>query len=240
MPIYISIGFQCNSSEFLKTTGLHSHSYPFDWLFSNPKGVFDILKLLLDTKMDIKELVTQHFFANLGTIIPISNTKFITDNSGIFYSGQESSAIYKACLMSSRYPYNSKYKFIFAHETSSYEDTVEKYIRRFQRLKDSILNNNEDIYFVYTSQSCNNYIVDGVQINSDVYVYLSEIYDLVSKYRSLKTKIILFDAILDENEMLLNNNVVLHKLINCPDRSGLQHQLKHLVDSSNNLFIYRL
>ena len=240
MPIYISIGFQCNSSEFLKTTGLHSHSYPFDWLFSNPKGVFDILKLLLDTKMDIKELVTQHFFANLGTITPISNTKFITDNSGIFYSGQESSAIYKACLMSSRYPYNSKYKFIFAHETGSYEDTVEKYIRRFQRLKDSILNNNEDIYFVYTSQSCNNYIVDGAQINSDVYVCLSEIYDLVSKYRSLKTKIILFDAILDENEMLLNNNVVLHKLINCPDRSGLQHQLKHLVDSSNNLFIYRL
>ena len=181
-----------------------------------------------------------NIFANLGIVIPSNTINFITDNSCIFYSGQESSTIYKACRVSSRYPYNSKYNFIFAHETSSYEDTVEKYIRRFQRLKDSILNNNEDIYFVYTSQSCNNYIVDGVQINSDVYVCLSDIYDLVSKYRSLKTKIILFDAILDENEMLLNNNVVLHKLISCPDMMGLQQQFKHLVDSSNNLFIFRL
>jgi len=35
---------------------------PFDWMLSNPKFVFVILKLLLECEIDVEEIVNNHFF----------------------------------------------------------------------------------------------------------------------------------------------------------------------------------
>ena len=76
--------------------------------------------------------------------------------------------------------YNSKYNVIFPHDEYNIE-TINKYIRRFERLKDIILNSKEDIYFIYTSPSSpdnGNFTINNNIIIEHVYFYLSEIYKL--------------------------------------------------------------
>lgn len=48
--------------------------------------------------------------------------------------------------------YNSKYNVIFPHDNYNTE-TINKYIRRFERLKDIIINAKEELCFLYISQS---------------------------------------------------------------------------------------
>ncbi len=40
----ISLGQNCNASWYLKATGLKQASYPFDWIFSTPEIVLDMLE----------------------------------------------------------------------------------------------------------------------------------------------------------------------------------------------------
>jgi hypothetical protein len=81
---------------------------------------------------------------------------------------------------------NTKYNVIFPHDKNNI-DTIDKYIRRFERLKDTILNSTECLYFIYTSQSSlesGNFTIDGNIVINDVYVYMSKIYKLISKFRN--------------------------------------------------------
>jgi hypothetical protein len=109
--------------------------------------------------------------------------------------------------------YNVKYKSIFPHDIYTRE-TIDKYIRRFHRLKDIILNSDEKLCFIYTSQSSlhiGNFTIDGEQVVYDVYYYLSKIYRLIGKYNN-NYKIIVFDAVNQEDKILLDENIVLYKL----------------------------
>jgi len=59
---YISIGVHCTCAMFLKNNNLRNASYPFDWMISNPKFVFEILELLLDKNINVDEIVSHYFF----------------------------------------------------------------------------------------------------------------------------------------------------------------------------------
>jgi hypothetical protein len=107
-------------------------------------------------------------------------------------------------------------------------NTINKYIRRFERLKDIILNSTERLYFIYTSQSsleCGNFTIDGNIVINDVYVYISKIHNLIGKFRN-NYKIVLFDAIQEEPIELLDENIKLLKLNKCNSWSELVPQMR--------------
>ena len=58
--IFIPIGVQCSSAVF-KNEIEKTHTLPFDWMFTNPSFIFEMLVLLLEKNMNIEELVKNHF-----------------------------------------------------------------------------------------------------------------------------------------------------------------------------------
>ena len=205
--IIIPIGIQCTSATFKNEIG-QSCSLPFDWMFATPKFVFEMLVLLLEKNMDIKELVENHFFYC---------EKRATLNTGEhYYTCEDGFALY-----------NTKYNAIFPHDNISIEN-IDKYIRRFERLKDIILNSTEDLYLIYISQSSSqigNFTIDGINVVNDVYTYLSKIYKLIGIFRN-NYKMVLFDTIHAESPELLDANIVLHKLNKCNGWDILMHQVR--------------
>jgi hypothetical protein len=206
--IIIPIGMQC-TSRYFKNEIFKTHTLPFDWMFSNPKFVFEMLILLLEKNINIEYLVKNHFFyCEKRAVVNINRLEhYYSSNNGI--------------------PYNTKYNVIFPHDNNNIE-TINKYIRRFERLKDIILNSQEDLYFVYTSQSSlesGNFTIDDNIIISDVYVYLSKIYKLIGNFRN-NYKMILFDAIKEEEIELLDENITLVKLNKCNSYLDLLSQMK--------------
>ena len=133
--------------------------------------------------------------------------------------------------------FNTKYNVIFPHDEYNI-DTINKYIRRFERLKDLILNSKECLYFVYTSQSSldnGNFTINGNIVIKDVYFYLSKIYKLISKFRS-NYKMILLDTIQEEQISLLDENITLIKLNKCNDWKELVEQMKELNFFTKSMF----
>ena len=164
--IIIPIGIQCATTTF-KNKIQKTHTLPFDWMFATPRFVFEILVLLLEQNMNLEELVKNHFFycekrANMTEVEH-------------YYTCDDGFALY-----------NSKYNVIFPHDENNIEN-INKYIRRFERLKDIILHSNEELCFIYTSPSSSksgNFTIDGNIVINDVYLYLSKIYSLIGKYRN--------------------------------------------------------
>lgn len=115
---YIPLGFQCTSSSILKQLNLRNCSYPFDWIITNPKNILLLLKLLFKTD-NIEYLVKNHFLVFDKKLSFIKPESFIEN-------------------INSNIAYNSKFKFIFPHDNYN-QDTIDKYIRRFDRLKKKIL-----------------------------------------------------------------------------------------------------
>ena len=112
--------------------------------------------------------------------------------------------------------YNSKYNVIFPHDNNSNEN-INKYIRRFERLKNLILNKTQKICFMYTSQSSlniGNFTIDVNNVIDNVYIHLSKIYTLIANYRN-NFKMIVFDSIKEESKKDLNENIILCELIRC-------------------------
>ena len=106
--------------------------------------------------------------------------------------------------------YNTKYNIIFPHDIIS-DDTYNKYIRRFERLKNTILNTKEELCFIYISQSSldsGNFTIDGEKVLHNVYFYLSKIYNLIGKYNN-NYKLVVFDAINEESTEILDKNIIL-------------------------------
>jgi hypothetical protein len=122
--------------------------------------------------------------------------------------------------------YNTKYNVIFPHDQNNV-DTINKYIRRFERLKDIILNSKERLYFIYASQSSlesGNFTIDGNIVINDVYFYISKINKLIGKFRN-NYEIILFDEIQEEQVYLLDKNITLIKLNKCNNLVEILHQM---------------
>lgn len=195
--IIIPIGVQCSTTRFIKHVNKSKETLPFDWMFSTPKFVFEMLTLLLEKNMNIEELVKNHFF--------YCEKRASLNRPEHYYTCKYGNA-----------SYNTKYNVIFPHDEVNIEN-INKYIRRFERLKHIIINSVEEIYFIYTSPSSiknGNFTIDNNIVIQDVYFYLSEIYNLIAKFRN-NYKIIAFDAINQEPIEQLNEKIILCKLNKC-------------------------
>ena len=209
--IIISIGVQCSSATY-KNEIDKKHTLPFDWIFTNPKSTYELLLLLLENNMNIEELVKNHFF--------------YCEKKANMYDFEH----YYTCDTGNSY-YNTKYNIIFPHDENN-DETIQKYIRRFERLKDIILNSNEELCFLYTSPSSNeygNFTIDGNIIINNVYIYLSKIYNLIGKYRN-NYKMILFDAIQEEQIELLDEKIILCKLHKCNNWLDLLPEMRNFTN----------
>lgn len=203
----IPIGMQCTNATLLKQHGRRVVSFPFDWMFSTPKFVFSMLELLLETNITIEDLVTNHFF-------------YCTKRAKM--KGTEH---YHTCITGGVL-YNSKYNVIFPHDRHNAQ-TIGKYIRRFQRLKDTITNATEELCFVYCSPSSSdsgNFTIDGKNALGEVYLYLSKIYQLIGKYNR-NYKLIIFDAIKEEPKERLDKSIILYELTPCAHWIQLSSQI---------------
>jgi hypothetical protein len=206
--IIIPIGSQCSTATF-KNEIKKSHTLPFDWMFATPSFVFEILVLLLEKNISVEDLVKNHFFycekrANMNGLEH-------------YYTCENGFALY-----------NSKYNVIFPHESNTNIETINKFIRRFERLKNMILNSTEELCFIYTSQSSlenGNFTIDDNIIIRDVYFYLTKIYKLIGNFRN-NYKMILFDTIQEEPIELLDENIILYKLNKCNDLIEVVKQMR--------------
>jgi hypothetical protein len=203
----IPIGIQCINATLKKRINKDTKTLPFDWMLSHPKFVYEILKLLLENKINLEEIVNNHFFccdkrANLNKL-----EAYYTHSNGFAL-------------------YNSKYDVIFPHDKND-EETKMKYIRRLTRLKDLILNSNEKLVFIYSSQSSlklGNFTIDERVVIKNVYSYLTKIYDLINMYNN-NNKMIVFDSILNEDKNKLNEKITLYEMNTCNSCSELLNQI---------------
>lgn len=53
----ISLGQNCSTSWYLKKNGLKKTSYPFDWIFTTPEIIVDLLDTDLNHFMDVEQLI---------------------------------------------------------------------------------------------------------------------------------------------------------------------------------------
>ncbi len=157
---FISIGCQCTTSTILNKLNLKNHSYRFDWIFSNPLIVYEILNLIFDKDINIEELTSSIFFNidNMCSDATIS-CSYIDNVSGSYYL-------------------NKKSNIVFPHEQNLTIDEIkQKYTRRFNEFKHVILDKNNFIYFVYVSQPSlysGNFIINNEEIITDIYYNLDK------------------------------------------------------------------
>jgi hypothetical protein len=171
---FISIGSQCTTPLLFFNTRVKGKSLPFDWIISTPEFVYTILKLMFIDNTDIDTIVDDHFFVcDKKALSPVDGS-FITDDSG-------------GALI------NSKYSVCFIHDALS---DREKYIRRMNRLKETILDKNKFLNFVYVSTASSkagNYLLDGVEPIQNLHENLEKISKIISGI-TLNYRIIVFDT----------------------------------------------
>jgi hypothetical protein len=145
--INISIGFQCTTAAIIQKLNRRTSSFPFDWILSNPTSVLSLIKILIDCD-DIDKFVKTEFFNVDGFAHFIKPEEFmiIHHKTGSLY--------------------NSKYNMIFPHEKSNYIDEVEKYKRRFIRLKEALINEHTmlNIYFIDRLGKNNSFKINNTNI----------------------------------------------------------------------------
>jgi len=145
---------------------------PFDWMLSSPKFVYDMLTLLLVDNMDTNTLVREHFFKCDHHVALVHSNK----QALVEHFKEKSSGLL----------YNKARKVIFPHDTND-ENTMIKYITRFDRLKQLILDIGNDITFVYISPSSGdsgNFTINGDEIIQTPATYINKIHELISNIRT--------------------------------------------------------
>ena len=174
--LFISIGSQCSSTVLFEKLGVKKESLPFDWMFSTPYFVYTILKMLLIDGVDITDIVDYHFFCCDKRASLKEAEHLVTNKNGEILV-------------------NTKYNVCFPHDQNT-QDNREKYIRRMERLKQVILDNNYFIFFIYVSVSSptkGNYTLDGIEPIQQIYEYTDKINDIIKRVRT-NYKIIVFDT----------------------------------------------
>jgi hypothetical protein len=149
--------------------------------------------------MDIQELVREVFFTK-DTLAEFHYPEYHTGDSRMGWI-----------------PRTQKYNAIFPHDLietpETFEEIVQKYVRRFERLQSLILDNTNNLNFVYISQSSlerGNFVVDNVPVIVDVYNNLNKLYDIIKSIRSDNFKFIMIDSINSEDSVHLNKNIIRH------------------------------
>lgn len=192
--LYISLGLQCLTPNILSHNKLRKNSYPFDWILSNPYFTYKMLYFLLEDEMDINKIVREHFFRNDKNCWYRNVEHYLFQKNG-----------HGIC--------NELYNVVFPHDRYN-EDTIEKYVRRFERLKKDILNTSQNIQFIYISQSSlnsGNFTINGKEVVTNVYENMNNINTLIKKYNK-NTHIIIFDAVQNENANILSDEINLYKI----------------------------
>lgn len=194
--IPISLGMQCTTSAYLKDKNIRKHSFPFDWMLAPPKFVFEMLYLLLKENMDPFKLVTEYFYVlDKKVDIDLNNVEhyFSVDNPAMPNK------------------LNSRYDAVFPHDYShDQEEVKKKYARRFQRLKDLILNRDVSLKFFYTSQSSpehGNFTIDRREVVNDVFTNLRKMYDLIVEFHGSKFDMHIFDSLRKEDPNMFFSNI---------------------------------
>uniref|UniRef100_A0A6C0B575 Uncharacterized protein n=1 Tax=viral metagenome TaxID=1070528 RepID=A0A6C0B575_9ZZZZ len=214
--LYIPLGVQCLTPKVLLNNNLRTNSYPFDWILSNPYFIYKMLYLLLEDGMDINKIVREHFFRN---------------DQKCWHDGIEHYTIRKngAAIC------NQLYNAVFPHDRYN-EETINKYIRRFERLKKDILNTSQKIQFIYISQSSlnsGNFTINGKEVVQNVYENMNNINTLVKKYNK-NTNIMLFDSIQNENINILSKEINIQKISAKNSWSGLADEVNKILSNTFN------
>jgi hypothetical protein len=208
--IYIPIGCQCLTPNILKDTNTRFESFPFDWILCNPKFVYEMLYLLLVTQLDIEDIVRNHFFLNDKRASYKRIEHYVTSEFG-----------FAIC--------NTKYNVIFPHDTYD-ESNIQKYIRRFHKLKEHIFNK-RFITLVYISQSSltsGNFTIDGNDSIYDVYFYMNKIYDMIYSVNK-NTQMIVFDSIQNESINYINKSIKLYLIDPKPSWVQLKPEILYII-----------
>lgn len=201
---------QCSSSEFLKQHGLRMQSFPFDWILSHPKFVYDILHSLLEDREHAAALATQILDCPVrcahGDI-----EHYVTRENGFAY-------------------YHPHHKIIFPHDDVHSPNTHATYERRLERLRQVILDKGP-VHLVYTSPASASgsgaFTMDEKPvIGYNVYEVLNAILALVQKHNP-KCKLTIFDAIQSDDERnLICPSIQLRRLESGNSFTYLLHQMR--------------
>lgn len=216
MNTYISIGFQCYSHIVLGKLNLRNGSLPYDYILSNPKFIYESLHALLVENCDIDDYVKTIFLNISSKGTSNSPENFYIDNSGPCYI-------------------NSDCQIIFPHEPPI-EEIIPKYIRRFNRLKNTILNKESRITFVYGSPiSCTNanYTINGNTVIKDTVMYLNKLCEILQSL-NIQFRIILFNSYETIDASCLHKNII---LINMPEFSHWSLTLDYIVNNYKDLLL---
>jgi hypothetical protein len=195
-PVYISIGSQCATATVFENLGIKKETLPFDWMFSTPKFIYTILKLLMVDKMETSRIVDDHFFCcNKRASVVDGRSRHIMNPAG------------KTLV-------NSKYDVCFPHDVPS---DREKYIRRVERLRSIILDPKNFLYFVYispSSPSSGNFTINGKEPIQDLRYYLNAIDDILRQF-ARNYKICVYDTF-PRDVRQLHPNIVYNKIQHRP------------------------
>jgi hypothetical protein len=176
MNIYISIGSQCTTPFLFDRLGVKAESLPFDWMFSTPYFVYSMMKLLLIDKLETTDIVDNYFFACDKT------ARWFEEEPAHYINAENGDG---------NVLINSKYNVAFPHDT---QEDREKYIRRFERLKQLILDESIFINFVYVSIPRDNYfVVNEIEPIENLHGYIEKINNIIKEVRS-NFKILVFDT----------------------------------------------
>lgn len=169
---YISLGCGCASAKLIKTKGLREASYPLDWILSSPSSVHYFLSNLLESKMQIEDIVRNEFL-NLNYLEPGGRNgteHYFTKNKND-----------KGCLINIKHnlvmPHDGDYN-LFVNNSVQRKSTEEKYIRRFKRLKDMIVNPNRPIAALMTLISSEDYTINKSIVYNWNRILLQDIYHI--------------------------------------------------------------
>lgn len=178
---YISLGYNCLPAYLFQVLEVREESYPFDWIFSTPNSIYQILiKLLQEDRdeYDLFQMSSEKIGLTEGIPTYTIESKDIIAPNGFY-----------------KIPYNPEYSLLFVHDKNN-QETEKKYQRRLKRLRETLLNQNYYLKFVFSPESSGEYIftIDGKkQLNQEL-IDIYKITELLSRYRSLET----FDVVILE------------------------------------------
>jgi hypothetical protein len=174
-------------------------------MLSTPKFVYEMLDLLLIKNISTEELVRNHFFNFEDTAFFVQPMEYYSHYKSNLKENELIDLVHNEFL------YNRKHEVIFPHDSYNNE-TIEKYIRRFDRLKDYILYFEHQINFIYISESSlelGSFRIDDKMVISERHYWVCKIETIIAKFRK-NFKIIYIDFT-NSTENIENPNIVLIK-----------------------------
>ena len=162
----ISLGTQCDPGLSLRTLNLKKETYPFDWVRSNSKIIYDVLLNGRDRYLTFDNEKSNDFYTKHLDNLDFKDKKPMHINS---------------------------YGQYFTHYTSnSIDELKNKFNRYFDRYFE-LLNSNKKVLFIHTHEEYN-YHKKSRDNKVELYNYLCKINDLLKeKYPNLKFNIINID-----------------------------------------------